>query len=132
MFAYHTKQRLQGFTLIEVMVAMMILAIGFAGLMHALGYFSHRHVQLRDRFWTQNIAWNHAVNIHLEAKKSLAGNDSGQMDMLNTTWNWRVRVYEVSPELYRVDVDAGTLSSRNYTTRITTFVGAPGNIMHTP
>ena len=122
----------KGFTLIEVMVAVAILALSFTSLMSALGHSSKQHIQLRDRFWAQNIAWNQAVNIHLEAQVRLAGKDSGQIAMFNTTWQWQVDVHEASPDLYRIDVDAGMSAGTNTKTssvpvRITTFVRAPGS-----
>ena len=120
----------KGFTLIEVMVAVAILALSFTSLMSALDYSSKQHIQLRDRFWAQNVAWNQAVNIHLEAQVRLAGKNSGQTAMLHTTWQWQVDVHEASPDLYRIDVDAGMdagTKDRSVPVRITTFVRAPGN-----
>ena len=84
-----------------------------------------RHIGLRDRFWSQNIAWNEAVNIHIEARTKLAGRDSGQVDMLQTSWRWQVEVNELGSGLYRIDLDAGELSAKGYITRLTTFVAAP-------
>ena len=118
--------RNQGFTLIEVIIAMAIVALSFAALLTALQSFSQQHIGLRNRIWSQSVAWNKAVNIHIEARTKLAGRESGKSDMLQTAWRWQVEVNKMNDGLYRVDVDAGELNARNYVTRLTTLVSSPG------
>lgn len=126
MTGLNLMQKARGFTLIEVIVAVAVIAVSFTALLLTLTSFSKQHIDLRNRFWTQNIAWNRAVNIQLEAKHTLVGRDSGEVDMLQVKWRWRVDVKETSPDLYRIDVDAGELNAEGYITRLVTFVSAPG------
>lgn len=95
-----------GFTLIEVMVALAIVALGLSGLAVAMGQKADTAAGLRDRTLALYIGANEITTLRLSGQFPDAGRSEGETDYANREWRWVMRVQETPVEtLRRVDVD---------------------------
>jgi len=107
----HNRVRGCGFTLVEVMVALAIVAIALPALMFTLYQQVDGTGYLRDKSQAQLVAVNKLTEIRILAKANgslLSGRENGQAQMADRQWYWWVEstVTEV-PEFYRVAISVG-------------------------
>jgi general secretion pathway protein I len=70
------RSRVRGFTLVEVLVALIVVAMGLAALMVAVSGTARTSGQLRDKTLAQWIALNHISEVRLNVNKSGSGSGS--------------------------------------------------------
>ena len=100
-----TRRRDRGFTLIEVLVALMIVAIGLAALMTTVSGAANASGYLRDKTIAQWIAMNRIVEGRLNLQKFGQNSDKGELDYANRHWHYDTRYYDTSfPSMRRVVV----------------------------
>jgi general secretion pathway protein I len=125
----------RGFTLVEVLVALMVVAIGLAALMTAVSGAARTSGYLRDKTLAQWIALNRLAEVRLTVNKIAQNNDTGQLDFANRTWHYDTRYFDTSIASMKrvvVRVWAGdTKTKGNPVAEATGFLGAvltaPGN-----
>lgn len=94
----------RGFTLIEVLVAVAVLAIALAALVQAASEHSAGITWLRDRSFAHWVAMNKLTAMQLHGAWSTGGQDS-QRRFAGRQWPVHVEISETSyPDLRRVDV----------------------------
>lgn len=110
-----TRAKQRGFTLVEVMVALAIVAIALPALMSQLVQFMDGSEYIRDKTYATWIAQN-----QLELQKVdyalhgnlLKGSASGETDMMGRTWYWTVeselQPSEAVPGIWKQTVTVGT------------------------
>ena len=95
----------RGFTLIEVLVALAIVAIGMAAVMGALSSSATTLTYLRDRTFAQWVALNQIANLRLSGQQPPAGDSNGDSDFAGRSWHWRQQVVSTEvPGVARIDV----------------------------
>jgi general secretion pathway protein I len=98
----------RGFTLIEVMVALAIVAIAVPALLFTLDQQLDGTVYLRDRSLAQIVATNRLNELRLALRggqRRLQGNLSGTETMAERDWYWRVTTTATEvPQFSRVEV----------------------------
>ena len=139
-----------GFTLVEVLVALVVVAIGLAALMVAVSGTARTSGYLRDKTLAQWIALNRIAEVRLTVNKlaqststtsssttsgSTSGGDAGELRFAGRTWHYDTRYYDTTfPSTKRIIVrvwagDAKTKS--NPLAEATGFFGSglsvPGN-----
>ncbi|WP_339671095.1 type II secretion system minor pseudopilin GspI [Dasania marina] len=88
----HTKQR--GFTLIEVMVALFIVATAVSALMLKMMSLVDDTIYLDQKTVAQWVALNQIELQRISNKNSntvLKDEKSGQEEMANRTWYWKIK-----------------------------------------
>ena len=94
-----------GFTLIEVLVALAIVAIGMAAVLGALSSSAETLLYLRDKTFAQWVALNQIANLRLSGQQTPAGNSTGDIDFAGRSWHWRQEVTATQiPGVVRIDV----------------------------
>ncbi len=94
----------RGFTLIEVMVALIVVAMGLAALMVAVTGTARTSGYLRDKTLAQWIALNHLSEIRLNLNQTpltnstLAGStpDSVQLTFAGRKWHYDTRYFDTT------------------------------------
>lgn len=91
-----SRQSSRGFTLVEVLVALMVVAIGLAALLTAVSGAARTSGYLRDKTLAQWIALNRLAEVRLTVNKAAENNDAGQLDFANRTWHYDTRYFDTS------------------------------------
>jgi general secretion pathway protein I len=86
----------RGFTLIEVLVALMIVAMGLAALMIAVSGTARTSGYLRDKTLAQWIALNRLSEVRLNLAKFGQNTDTGELNFANRTWHYDTRYFDTS------------------------------------
>lgn len=97
-----------GFTLIEVMVALAVVAVALPALLFTLFQQIDGTEYLRDRTMANWVASNKLTELRLiVAKEQILSltEASGEADMANRTWYWWMRSQATQvPNFYRIEI----------------------------
>ncbi len=107
LYSRHTAKSQNGFTLIEVMVALAIFAAAAAGLIGSITNATFAEDQLRVRtvaFW---VAQNRMTEVYLQSHWPSVGDTSGEAEnMMAFEWHWKMKVVATSAKnLRRVEIE---------------------------
>ncbi len=95
----------RGFTLLEVLVALAVLAVALGALVKAAALGTHNIAELRDRTVAGWVAANKINEILLTTDWPELGDVRGATTMAGREWRWRVRVSNTPDSaLRRLDV----------------------------
>jgi general secretion pathway protein I len=86
----------RGFTLVEVLVALMVIAMGLAALMVAVSGTARSSAYLRDKTLAQWIALNRLTEVRLNMTKFGQNTDKGELDFAGRTWHYDTRYFDTS------------------------------------
>ena len=99
------RARPRGFTLIEVLVALTIVALGMSAVLGALGSSASTVSYLRDKTFAQWIALNQLARVRLSLQRPSIGKSDGELDFAGGHWRWQQEVTDLGfPGMLRVDV----------------------------
>ena len=118
--------RLRGFTLIEVMVALVIVSLALAGVAASMGQMIDTANTMRDRTFASWIAQNKIAEMRLAGVIPKVGESNGEVDFANATWAWTAEVSETGVEnLLRVEVSVSYAGVDEPVRQVTGFIGEP-------
>lgn len=83
---------LRGFTLIEVLVALVIVALGVGALAAALVSAASGTERLRSRTLAEWVATNRIIETRLEPEFPAVGRREGEVLQGNRRWRWEERI----------------------------------------
>lgn len=92
----HTQHR--GFTLLEVLVALAVLAIAMAALIKGGAENTRAAAYLRDKTLAQWVAMNVIAEQRLSAGWPSTGTKRGMEEMAKHEWHWELKVAETFDE----------------------------------
>jgi len=117
----------RGFTLIEVMVALTIVALSLTAVAASMSQMIDAGNTMRDRTYASWIAQNRIAELRLLATTPDVGTSNGEVEYANADWSWRAVVSETGVEdLYRIDVEVSFAGSEDIIRTVSGFVGPPG------
>ena len=123
----------RGFTLIEVLAALVIVALGMLGAIEAVTQSARNGTYLREKTLAHWIAMNVVTERRLQANAPDIGETSGDVDFAGARWHWRLRVTQTQVDtMRRMDVAVRAASSPEDSSLATltgfygTAVGAAG------
>ena len=115
----------RGFTLVEVMVARVVVALSLTGIAVVLGDMLNNANWLKESTYASWIAQNRIVELRAANEYPDADETSGNVTYANSEWTWRAVVTETGVEnLWRVDVSVSRPGGDNIRT-VTGFIGEP-------
>lgn len=115
-----------GFTLVEVMVALTIVAFSLTAVAASMNQMIDAANVMRDRTYASWIAQNKIVELRLANQTPDVSSSSGEVDFAGSEWSWRAVVSETGIEsFYRVDVSVSHAGSEYIIRTVTGFVGDP-------
>lgn len=118
--------RVAGFTLIEVMVALVIVSLALAGVAASMGQMIDTANTMRDRTFASWIAQNKIAEMRLAGVIPKVGESNGEVDFANATWAWTAEVSETGVEnLLRVEVSVSYAGFDEPVRQVTGFIGEP-------
>ncbi len=95
----------RGFTLIEVLVALAIVAIGMAAVLGTLTSSASTVVYMRDKTLANWVALNHIAEQRLQLQMPQLGKTDGDVDYAGQKWHWQQEVVETAVKgMLRMDV----------------------------
>jgi general secretion pathway protein I len=99
------SSRGRGFTLIEVLVALAIVAIGMAAVLGALTSSASTVMYMRDKTLANWVALNHIAEQRLQPQMPQLGNSDGDVDFAGQKWHWRQETVNTAVKgMIRMDV----------------------------
>jgi general secretion pathway protein I len=94
-----------GFTLIEVLVALVIVVVGVAAVLGALTSSANTVLYLRDKTFAQWVALNQIATVRLSGQLQQPGTSDGDTDFAGRKWHWRQEVTSTEiPGVVRIDM----------------------------
>ena len=88
----------KGFTLIEVMVALAIIAIALAALIKASGNHTRSAGYLKSKTLAHYVAMNEVAKLQIEKAWPDLGTKKGDTEMAGVTWYWNREVAKTLDE----------------------------------
>lgn len=101
-----TPARIRGFTLLEVLVALAVLALALAAAVSAGAAYVGNQAYLQERTLAHWVARNVLIELQLEREWPGTGKREDKARMSDRDWSWRATVSETpEADMRRVDVD---------------------------
>jgi len=101
-------RRKRGFTLIEVLAALIIVGLGMLGVIQAVIQAANNGTYLREKTLAHWIAMNLVTERRLMTTPPEVGTSSDIVEYGGQRWRWTVRVSETAVEtMHRFDVGVG-------------------------
>ncbi len=120
-------QRQNGFTLIEVMVALVIVALSLTAVTASMSQMIDASQAMRDRTYASWIAQNRIAEFRLASETPDVGASNGEVEYANAEWAWRATISETGvDDLYRIDVSVSIAGNEDVIRTVSGFVGPPG------
>ena len=102
------KRSQQGFTLLEVIVALVILTLTLSGLVTSIGDGASNQSALEERTFAQWVALNQIAKMQLEQPNIKKGDSNSVEEMAGRQWEWTQQIESTSdPFVHRIVVTAG-------------------------
>ena len=87
-----TRRGVGGFTLIEVLVALAIVAIGMAAVLEALTSSANTALYLTDKTLAQWVALNRIETVRLSGTTPGVGTSNDTLNYAGRSWEWQEKV----------------------------------------
>lgn len=115
-----------GFTLIEVMVALVVASLALVAVMASISQMIDAGTAMRDRTYAAWIAQNQIAEMRLANTEPEVSTSNGEVEFAGLEWGWSATVSETGVEfLYRVDVAVTFAGSDDVIRTVTGFIGEP-------
>ena len=111
-----SRRNSRGFTLLEIMVALAVLALAMGALVKTSSDYTSNQTYLRDRTMTVWVARNVLVQHQLENQWPRTGERKGTLEMGRQEWEWLAKISQTDEEkLRRIDVEVFAIDSDDET-----------------
>ncbi len=119
-------QKSAGFTLLEVMIALVIVGLSLLAIAGKMGRMLDAANTMRDYTYASWIAHNKITEMRLANIVPAVSASSGEIEYAGVDWAWRAVVSETGVEnLYRVDVSISFPGADPIMRPVTGFIGEP-------
>lgn len=118
----------RGFTLVEVLVALAVLGIALAAVLHTIGQSIDVATGLRARTLALWVAQERATEHRLRGEWPEVDTNDGTMTFAGDEWRWRERVTATQTpfgETRRIDIEVRADGSPDVLARLAVFFSRP-------
>lgn len=118
------RRQAAGFTLMEVMIALAILALALAAAIGAAGQGARTAAALTEKTHAQWVAANVIADLRLRQQWPAPGRKEGRAALMGRQWHWEMQVKETDdPALRRVEVAVFADGAKAPATTLLGFLG---------
>jgi type II secretion system protein I len=97
--------RVRAFTLMEVLVALIIVSLGMLGVIQAVGQTASNGSYLRDKTMAHWVAMNRLTEARLQKTAPKVDKTSDEVEMAGRKWRWTMNVTQTPVEsIRRIDI----------------------------
>lgn len=122
-------KRQHGFTLIEVLIALVILGLTMPAVFYSIDTFINRAAQYQEKTYAQWVALNKVAEMRLQTTWPSVGKSDGESDMADQSWHWQMEVKSTDDrDVHKLIVKVRPASQdddAHWTSEITAFLGRP-------
>lgn len=114
----------RGFTLMEVMIALLIIVVGAAAVINTSTESAWKSAQLWQRTVAGWVAQNQLAEFRARRTWSNDRSQSGRVEMANAEWRWQLRASDTDdPSMRRLDIEVFLEGDDDAKARLTAFMG---------
>ena len=125
----HIKAEISGFTLLEVVVALLILSVVSTSSIQLVHRYADQRVKMQHRISANQVAWNQLMERHQIAENWVPSNDVALMsaegvdEESDRTWKWELKIEPaVGQNLFRHQVQVYLQNSADSEAKLTVFL----------
>jgi len=116
----------KGFTLLETLVAMAVLAISMVAVIQTAGSSVTAQNHLQEKIYAEWVALNQLTRMQVAAEVPRVGKYEGTEKMAGRQWRWFAQVQATSnPFLLKTDVQSGPVDQQQYLMSVTGYLNLP-------
>lgn len=116
----------KGFTLLEVLVALAVLAIAMAALIKVSGSNASNSAYLKEKTFAHWVAVNKANELRLADTWPAVGTSKGTVFMAEQEWRWHIKVSNTPDKnVRRLDIQVNREGEDGSAANISAFTGRP-------
>ena len=116
-----------GFTLIEMIAAVAVVAIALGAIIAGMARFADNAGHLRQRTIALWVAHNALTELEMQRAWPDVGERSGDAEMAGAVWNWKILVQKTDdPNLRRADIVVSTPNGKGTAAKLSAFLGNTG------
>lgn len=109
-----SRRTSRGFTLLEIMVALAVLALAMGALVKTSSDYTSNQTYLRERTMTLWVARNVLVQHQLKHQWPRVGERKGSAEMGGQEWDWRAKISQTEePKLRRIDIEVRAVDAED-------------------
>ena len=104
----------RGFSLIEVLAALIIVSLGLLGVIEAVSQTANNTAYLRDKTIAHWIAMNRLTEMRLETQAPKVSKTSDDIEMAGRRWRWTAVVTQTPLQsMRRIDINVRTAEAKD-------------------
>ena len=116
-------RRKSGFTLLEVMIALLVITLGMGAVIVTTGESAWKSSHLRESTIASWVAYNEIALYRAKRVWGTVTKRSGEAEMANVEWKWEMELTETDdPSLRRMDVEVFIKGETAVKARVTGFI----------
>ncbi len=107
-------KRSSGFTLLEMLVAVAVLAIAMGAILSGMARYADNAGRLREKTVALWVAHNRLTELSVQLAWPDIGKSDGEVEMAGAKWKWEVEI-KATPDarLRRADISVRPAKARN-------------------
>ena len=100
------KSRQRGFTLLEIMIALAVLAMGMGAVIVSASTTTSNLAYMKDKTLAHWVAMNKLTELQIDKNWPGVGVKTGDYEMASRDWRWEAKVSDTEDEdVRRVDIN---------------------------
>lgn len=116
----------QGFTLIEVLVALAVVAISMSALISSVSTSASNAAYLQDKTLAHWVGMNKVAELQLDSAWPSVGVKKGDYELANQDWRWEATISNTDDDsIRRLDLKVFRQDSKEATAILLAYLGKP-------